>query len=80
MPGIGLVERLGADLELQSFHLLHQVILTAIYLHIEVANGVVELQVEHILQADNLGECLMDRLQQLNTRLGYGCSEDQYQH
>ena len=61
LPGIGLIERLGSYLELQSLHLFHQVVLTRIYAHVEVTYRIVHLLVDDIHQAHDLREGLMDR-------------------
>ena len=54
--GVGLVEGLGTYLELQAFHLFHDMVGTEKDLYIEVAYGVVVLGIDYILQADYLGE------------------------
>ena len=62
--GVRLVERFGPDLELQTFHLLDDMVLTGIDLHLLVADRVVELQVLHVEQGDDLRKLSMEELQE----------------
>ena len=46
--GIGLVEGLGAYLELQILHLLHDMVLSVEDVHFLVADGIIELAIHHV--------------------------------
>ena len=77
---VGLVERLGSHAEPQSFHLLLDVVATAIEHKLLVTKRIVDLEVDHIHERGNLRELLTQSTHHVVDGLAVVLAKDHHEH